>query len=292
MAGAEPPAACVRCQYFGWRGAIPLAEVSSALSMEPEQRGQLGWGWHEMERDQRGRAFRWSRAQASAFLRASGAMLEIDALTHADAPFLQGRVRIGEAELPFDSHDLWGEPLRLAVGELADEITRADLRLDQPWNPGASLGIPGPRKLGLLTYGMRFVGKADKLAPRIEARDRRGQLCRGWLPPENAFGKIARWTRETADLVLPAGGGECFIEALAPRGLSERTIRLSCAGLGLGAEPLPTDGRWHTLHFACPAATRPRRFTLTIDGAAPAPNDGAKHPRLFGMLVSRLGFSD
>jgi MoaA/NifB/PqqE/SkfB family radical SAM enzyme len=293
MAGTAPPEPCVRCQYFGWREAQILRNVGSSLTMESAQRGQLGMGWHAMEKDARGRSLRWSRAQASTFLRATGPILEIDAVVHPDAPFLRGRVCVNDVELPFDSHDLWGEPLRLAVGESANDVARVEVLLDEAWNPGAALGIAGPRKLGLLVYGMSFDGDAAQYTSTVDARDARKQLCRGWLSLEEAGGRPARWTREIADLVLRADGRELVVEAMAPVGLSDRTVRALCDGAPLGELRIAADGQWRSLRFTRPSRVEGlRRVEIRIDDAMPAPNDHSPHPRRFGLLISRIGFAD
>ncbi len=291
MAGFEPPAPCVRCQYFGWRQATPMEQLSPRLSMDPTQRGVLGWGWHAPERDGNNRFFRWSNAHSVAFLRPTGPMLEIDALTHEQAPFLSGQIRVGDQRFAFDSHDFWGQPLRLPVGVLNEPVVPVELILDETWNPHGTLGIPGPRKLGLLIYGLHFTGDPTLFEPHVDAADSHAQLGRGWLAVEQVLDRPARWTRERADLLLRADEGALAVDAFLPRGLAGRTLRVSCAGQLVGEHPVPADGRWHKLHFpGVPQSPDLCVVELEIEGSAPAPGDRSPHPRQFGILVARVGF--
>jgi len=294
MAGATPPAPCVRCQYFGWREPTPLAELSSATSMEPAQRGRLGWQWHGVEREPHGRAFRWSLARSSLFLHPHGrTMLQLDAQVDPRGPFMRGVVRLGERAIAFDSHDLWGQPLRLPLGRLPDEPQRVEISLEKTWNPGVDAAIAGLRRLGLLVYSAEMTGAEDELLPRVDAADRTGQLGRGWLAVETVAGREARWLRERADLLLGGSGKSLLVQALVPVGLNARTLAVSCDDIALGARVIPADGRWHDCRFAVDAPPiAPARITLGVAEAAPAPHDTAAHPRLFGALAAAVGWAD
>ncbi|HPM77887.1 MAG TPA: radical SAM protein [bacterium] len=294
MAGATPPAPCVRCQYFGWREPTPLAELSPATSMEPAQRGRLGWQWHGAERDPHGRAFRWSLARSSLFLHPHGrTMLQLDAQVDPRGPFMRGVVRLGERAIAFDSHDLWGQPLRLPFGRLPDEPQRVEISLEKTWNPGVDAAIAGLRRLGLLVYGAEMTGAEDELVPRVDAADRTGQLGRGWLAVETVAGREARWLRERADLLLGGSGKALLVQVLVPVGLNARTLSLSCDDRELGEQAIPADGRWHDCRFAVDAPPiAPARITLGVAEAAPAPHDTAERPRLFGALVAAVGWAD
>lgn len=294
MAGAAPPTPCVRCQYFGWREPTSLADLPGAIDMEPTRRGRLGWSWHAPERDEHGRAFRWSLARSSLFLRPQGrTMLQLDALVDARAPFLQGELRLGERSVAFDSHDLWGEPLRLPIGHLPDEPVRVEIVLEKSWNPGRDADIAGLRKLGLLVYGIAFVGGAEALLPLVIATDPTGQLGRGWLRPEIVADHPARWMRERADLLLCGDGRTVLVQALAPAGSGPRTLIVSCEDVALGEQTIPDDGRRHDYRFPLTSpTTTPARITLSVPNATPSPGDTSPHPRLFGALITQVGWTD
>ena len=290
MAGAEPPESCRRCRYFGWRPPVELIDVGPGVSMQPAESGRLGWGWHDTEYDHQGKPFRWSRNQASVFVQPRGhPVLEVEAVLHPQAPCLSGVVAVDKMEFPFDSHDLWGKPMRLPAGALPDRPCRIEIHLDHSWDPGR-LGIIGHRKIGLLVYRIAFTGDADDYRPWIDAADPAGQFCNGWLESEIVGNKTARWTRERAGLLLPSGNGPLIVEARLPQGLSPRIVRLHCDGHDLGEQRLPADAKWHLLRFQPPdGISGLRRISLRIEGAAPIPGADS---RRFGILVSGIGWSE
>lgn len=294
MAGLQPPAPCVRCQYFGWRMPTPLDALSTGIKMEPDNSGQLGWGWHDAERDEQGRGFRWSRGRAMLFLRGqNGPMLEVNALLHPEAPFIKGQIEVRGKSFSFDSHDLWGLPLRLPVNCREEKAVPVELKLDKTWNPATSLEIFGHRKLGLLVYGATFAGDADSMTHLVEADDPHGQLGRGWLAAETTPGKQARWTRESANLLLRSADGPLFIDATLPSGLASRTIRAYAEGTFIGEQRIESDGGWHRLVFDKTSTSGELICVdLQIEGAAPTGGDDKENARKFGVLISRLGFVD
>jgi hypothetical protein len=175
-------------------------------------------------------------------------ILELEAIRHPSAPMPVGEVRVGGQRFEFDGGDLWGVPLRLPVGALPADLTRVDIALPDTWNP-EDVGVLGHRRLGLLVYGLRFVGDAEAFTSSIDATDPHGQLCRGWLPVENIGGRPARWMRERADLLIRPSGGPLVIEASVPEGLASRAVSVSFDGMVTAAQVLPADGRWRRLQF-------------------------------------------
>jgi len=290
MAGPQPPEPCRRCQYFSWREATPLAQLSAKVDMAPADAGRLGRGWHAIERDDRGRFFRWSRGQAAVFLKPQGRpMLEIDALVHPAAPFLRGEIRVNEKTIAVDSHDFWGQPLRLPIGLLSEKVAKVELSMENPWNP-RDVGIPGRRRLGLLVYQIRFTGDADRFLPVVDMTDPHGQLGRGWLPPEEIDGVPMCWTRERADLSL-AGGGCLKIACCVPTGLKPRELTAEIDGHLVGVSTIPADGQVHSPTFSAAVEAGLHHITLRIDGASARPGDKTVPPRLFGLLISLVGFT-
>lgn len=288
MAGPQLPEPCRRCQYYGWREPISLANFTAGSDMVPEHTGGISWGWHTAERDGNGRFFRWSRAQAVLFLKPLGhPMLEIDAVTHPNAPFLQGTIRVNGESFAIDSHDFWGNPLRLPVGLLDQEVAKVEIVWEKSWNPH-DVGIPGRRQLGFLVYGVRFTGDGNRLLSTLEMPDPFGQLGRGWLPVEQIDGRSMRWTREYADLLLAGDGDRLAIECRVPVGLQPRELTMEIAGQNSGTVIIPADGQTHTTSFSMSVRPGLHRVTMHINGATTLPEDQAASPRRFGLLISRI----
>ncbi|NLH48614.1 MAG: radical SAM protein [Myxococcales bacterium] len=294
MAAGDPPLPCRRCRYFGWREPLPLKECGPSLTMDPRESGLLGWGWHPAEADAAGRSFRWSRGRGAFFLRpGNGVILEIDAITHPQAPHFTGAIKVGDRTFPFDRHDFWGRPLRLPLGPPDSDLVRIEWELTDTWNP-LDLGIAGPRRLGLLVYGARATVEPSTLRSIANVASSSGQLCQGWLDLETSAGRPARWIRERADLLLAPAAGRLFVDALTPAGLSPRRLAVVLDGDALGAQPVPGDGRWHRLTYpvAKNITGEAAIVVLTVEGASPADGDDLPHPRRFGVQVAEIGLAD
>jgi len=294
MAGSNPPDPCVRCQYFGWRKPTPVDDIPTEVTMDESQRGMLGRGWQSIDVDSSHRPFRWTGQNTSVFLNPRGKpFLEIDAVSHPQAPHLTGEVIVGDQHFPFDSHDFWGVPLRLPVTQLPDHLTHVDIQLRQTWNPGSYLGMPGARKIGLLVYRIGFAGEANDLQPIVKADDPNNQLGQGWLAAENVGGRTARWAREKASLLLGESASTLVVETLVPQGLDARTVEVFVNEKSLGKREIDGNSQWRLLSFSVNESVQPPAVVeLVTSGAAPAPNDTSPHPRRFGIIVSRIGFMD
>lgn len=300
MASDKAPRVCRNCRYFGWREPLPLDELASSIEMSPEDDRQLTSGWHPPDLDPTGRYGRWTRQRATAFLASGGKrMLQIEALTHPDAPWLEGCAQVtpwtfegakpaGESiRIPFSTQDLWGEPLALPLPQSAGQLLRVDLELDRSWC-AENAQATGRRRLGILVYRIGLDLPDAAIGPVVLPDDPNGQLGRGWLPPESVGEERFRWIGRQATALIRSDR-RLAVRVLVPKGLGNRRLAVFLDDEALGQQGVRDDGKPHELVFALRRpAGQPAVVRLVCAQAAPAPNDRSSHARVFGALIGAL----
>lgn len=303
MRSADPPDACVYCNYFGWRKPKKIDSLQSKLKLSDTDNATLGIGWHPPDKDNRGKSGRWTKKNSGIFLKNNcGRLLSIDAITHKGAPYLSGMISVHpiytDPELPasdpidfrFDSNDLWGLPLVLALPDIPQEILKIEIRLDHTWNPLDKIA-QGYRDIGLFVYSIKLEKQKDQVLSIIEPEDHTAQLAQGWLPVEKVNGLSLRWIGNRATALIAKSTSQFEIEARCPKGLSQRTVNVLIDGQSIGANRLEPDGKVHLLRFdtAGPSG-KTSALEILCEPTTKAPGDVGDHPRLFGLQVGKIAF--
>ena len=292
MCGTDAPEECVYCYFKGWRNPTPIEDVSASITMAPENAGQLGKGWHLIERDAKGRPHRWGKKQASLFLRNSGgSVLSVELYEHPEAPFLRGEVLVNDRKVgDFTSHDLWGIPLRIPLPHMDDEFLQVDFRFEETWHPGKILNMIGKRWLTALFYGASIEVGPKELESRVTPEGTlHPQMCLGWFAPEKINGRWAAWTQKRAQLVLPGESeGRIEFEALLPQGMEPVRLTLLVDDLEIGILELPPDGRFHVYEAPPGPSKEPHRVVSLVATDYDPRGLGSRDCRPLAALVSRV----
>ena len=293
MGTFDTPDECVICMYRGWRKPVVIDEMAGEVGCGPKER-QLGVGWHAPERDREGRWCRWTRREASIFLKnADLCICELELYRHPDAPEIGGSVVVNDGfEFRFSHHDLWGRPLAVPVPASCGGLLRIDIRLDGLWRPN-EIGIYGSRRIGLLFYGARLKTKADKLKPVVRVADAvdSEQLGFGWLLPERRGLKLVRWTQERAYIVLRRRGNAISVWGYTPRGLEPRVVEMRVDGMPVGRHTFEnTKGPKRYAYRLDACATSKAPYSVVELHALNAKSVPSSAERPLGILVHKIGF--
>lgn len=149
LRSGTPPDECVGCAARPWSDPIP-----SALDMEETVSGQLGGGWHAMEKSTRGTAFRWMGKRASFYINhTGGGTLRMTLFSHPACvnPPLRMEIRIdGEAVRTVVIAHAKPQEVAVDLGDLPRGLVEVELTAGSTFIPARCIrGSSDTRELSI-----------------------------------------------------------------------------------------------------------------------------------------------